>query len=389
MRRISVPAFIAGLALYLVLALPAAAAGGSYKVHMLVADRPGHAAQTDANLVNAWGIVAGPSTPWWVADNGTDKSTLYDGAGNAIPLVVDVGGGPTGTVYNGSSDFVVSHGSDSGPALFLFASEDGKIRGWNPNVPSSSPPSTKAFVVANRSGAGAVYKGLAIASMGGHNFLYATDFNNGRVDVFDGSFMRQHWAGAFTDPTLPSDYAPFGIQAANGMIFVTFAKQDPSSTDELHGPHFGFVDAFATDGAWIARVASGGPLNAPWGVAWAPDNFGQFSGDLLVGNFGNGKIAAYRLTSGGWVLDGTLHRANGQAVQIDGLWGLAFGNGGAAGPTNTLYFASGSERREPRTLRIRNCQLAQHGVRPSIEAARVRASTARSAPLPCPSRPAS
>ena len=162
--RIGLPALVAGLVVSFVLATPAAAAGGSYQVHKLVADRPGHAAQTDPNLVNAWGIVAGPSTPWWVADNGTDKSTLYDGSGNPIPLVVGVGGGPTGTVFNGSSDFVVSHNGDSGPSLFLFASEDGKIRGWNPNVPATSPPSTKSFVVADRSGAGAVYKGLAIAS---------------------------------------------------------------------------------------------------------------------------------------------------------------------------------------------------------------------------------
>ena len=176
----------------------------------------------DKNLVNGWGIAAGPSTPWWVADNGTNKSTLYDGAGNKISLVVNVGGGPTGTIYNGTSDFVVSHGSDSAPSVFLFASEDGKIRGWNPGVPSTSPPSTQSFVVVNRTGAGASYKGLTMASMGGHNYLYATDFGNSQVDVFNGSFVRQNWAGAFTDPTLPAHYAPFGIQSANGMIFVTY-----------------------------------------------------------------------------------------------------------------------------------------------------------------------
>jgi uncharacterized protein (TIGR03118 family) len=339
--RIGLPALMAGLAVSVVLAMPAAAASGSYKVHALVADRSGHAANKDPNLVNGWGIVAGPSTPWWVSDNGTDKSTLYDGSGNAIPLVVNVGGGPTGTVFNGSSDFVVSHNSDSGPALFLFASEDGKIRGWNPNVPSSSPPSTKAFVVANRSGAGAIYKGLAIASMGGQNFLYATDFHNGRVDVYNGTFVRQHWAGAFMDPNIPSGFAPFGIQAANGMIIVTYAQQDSAAHDEVDGRHLGYVDAYATDGTFIARVASRGSLDAPWGIAWAPDNFSQFSGDLLVGNFGNGRIHAYRLTSGGWVLDGTLRNASGQGIAIDGLWGIAFGNGGAAGPTNTLYFAAG------------------------------------------------
>jgi uncharacterized protein (TIGR03118 family) len=337
--RVGLPALMAGLVVSLVLAMPAAAAGGSYRVHMLVADLPGHAAQTDTNLVNGWGIVAGPSTPWWVADNGTDKSTLYDGSGNSIPLVVDVGGGPTGTVFNGSSDFVVSHNGDSGPALFLFASEDGKIRGWNPNVPASSPPSTKAFVVAGRSGA--IYKGLAIAWMGDQGYLYATDFHNGQVDVFNGSFVRQNWAGAFVDPNIPAGFAPFGIQAANGMIFVTYAKQDADAEDEVDGRHLGYVDAFATNGTFIANVASRGPLNAPWGIAWAPDSFGRFGGDLLVGSFGDGRIHAYRLTAGGWMLDGTLSSASGQSIKIEGLWGMAFGNGGAAGPTNTLYFAAG------------------------------------------------
>jgi uncharacterized protein (TIGR03118 family) len=325
----------------MILAGPVAAAGGGYRVHRLVSDQSGHAASTDSNLVNGWGIVAGPSTPWWVADNGTDKSTLYDGSGNTLGLVVDVGGGPTGTVFNGTSDFVVHHSGDSGASLFVFASEDGKIRGWNPGVPANSPPSTKAFVVADRSGAGAIYKGLAIASVAGNNYLYATDFHNGRVDVFNGSFMRQQWAGAFSDPTLPSGYAPFGIQASNGIIFVTFAKQDSAAEDEVDGRHLGYIDAFANDGTWIARVASQGSLDAPWGMAWAPDNFGRFSGDLLVGNFGNGRIHAYRLTSNGWVLDGALAGANGRGLQIDGLWGMAFGNGGAAGPTNTLYFAAG------------------------------------------------
>jgi uncharacterized protein (TIGR03118 family) len=329
------------LAVSFFLAMPAAAADGSYKAHRLVADRAGHAATQDSNLVNGWGIVAGPSTPWWVSDNGTDKSTLYDGSGNPVPLVVNVGGGPTGTVFNGTSEFVVSHNGQSGAALFLFASEDGKIRGWNPAVGTSSPPSTMAFVVANRSGAGAIYKGLALAWMGGHPYLYATDFHNGRVDVFNGAFARQQWAGAFTDPDLPSGFAPFGIQAANGMIFVTYAKQDSAAHDEVDGAHLGYVDAFATDGTFIARVASQGPLNAPWGIAWAPDDFGQFSGDLLIGNFGNGRIHAYRLTSGGWVLDGTLMNMNGNALQIDGLWGMSFGNGGPAGPTNSLYFAAG------------------------------------------------
>jgi uncharacterized protein (TIGR03118 family) len=330
--------------LSLMLAMPAAAGGGGYRVHRLVSDQPGHAAHTDPNLINGWGISAGPSTPWWVSDEGTDYSTLYDGAGNPIPLVVRVNGGPTGTVYNGSSDFVVSHNGDSGPSLFLFASTDGKLRGWNPNVPASSPPSTKAFVVADRSGVDAVYTGLAIGTAQGNNYLYAADFANGRVDVFNGSFVRQHWAGAFTDPGLPDGYSPFGIQAINGFVFVTYALQDEEEPDEeIIGQHLGFVDAYATNGSFISRVASQDKLNAPWGVAWAPDDFGQFSGDLLIGNFGNGRINAYRLTAAGWVFHGTLRHPSGRAVAIEGLWGIGFGNGGPAGPTNELYFAAGPD----------------------------------------------
>jgi len=337
MRRFT-PALFVGFILTLVLASPAAAAGGAYTIDRLVSDQPGKANFTDPNLVNAWGLVAGPSTPWWVADNGTDRSTLYGGEGDIVPLVVTVNGGPTGTVYNGTSDFMVSHNNQSQPSLFLFAAEDGKIRGWNANVGGSSP-STRAFVVADRSGAGAIYKGLAIGSVGSSNFIYATDFHNNRVDVFNGSFHLQHWAGAFTDSGLPAGFAPFGIQAANGMIFVTYAMQN--GNDELDGAHLGYVDAYAMDGTLIARVASQGPLNAPWGVAWAPSDFGRFSNDLLVGNFGSGKIEAYRLTSTGWILDGALTKPNGNPVRIDGLWGIAFGNDGAAGDHDELYFAAG------------------------------------------------
>jgi uncharacterized protein (TIGR03118 family) len=340
----SLLAFLAAVGLSLVLALPAAAGGGGYAVHRLVSDQSGHASQTDPNLVNGWGLVAGPSTPWWVADEGTDTSTIYGADGTIVPLVVRVAGGPTGTVYNGSSEFVVSHNGDSGPSVFMFAATDGKIRGWNPNVPSASPPSTKAFVVADRSAVDAVYTGLAIGQSDGKNYLYAADFANKRVDVFNGSFDRQHWAGSFRDPGLPDDYSPFGIQTLGDVVFVTYAKQDEEEPDEeVIGRHLGYVDAYATDGSFVARVASRGKLNAPWGVAWAPDDFGEFSGDLLIGNFGNGHINAYRQTATGWQFDGALRKSNGRAVAIEGLWGIGFGNGAAAGPVNTLYFAAGPE----------------------------------------------
>jgi uncharacterized protein (TIGR03118 family) len=329
-------ALVASIGLALIIAAPAAAGGGGrYAVHRLVSH--GIAGQADdPNLINGWGLSAGPSTPWWVADNGTNKSTLYDGDGNIVPLVVQVNGGPTGTVFNGSSDFMVHHNGNEAASLFLFASEDGKLRGWNSSVDAS-----KAHVIADRSGVDADYKGLAIASIGDANYLYAADFHNGRVDVFDGDNHLQHWAGAFRDPGIPDGYAPFGIQTLGHRIYVTYAKQDAHREDEVAGAHLGFVDVFKKNGVLVARIGSHGPLNAPWGLARAPDNFGRFSGDLLVGNFGNGRIHAYKHTSSGWMLDGVLRNGDDNPIHINGLWAIAFGNGGAAGPTNSLYFAAG------------------------------------------------
>jgi uncharacterized protein (TIGR03118 family) len=324
--------------------IPAAASGDEnrYKLTRLVSDKPGVALHQDPNLVNAWGLVAGPSTPWWVANNASETSTLYDGAGTPLPLVVQVLGAPTGTVFNGSSGFVVSHKGESGPSLFLFAGETGTIRGWNPNVPSPAP-STKAFKVVDMSGQGAIFKGLAIANTAAGGRLYATDFHNGRVDVWDGNFNPVNIAGAFHDPNLPSGYGPFGIQTIGNEIFVTYAKQDADAEDDVAGAGFGFVDRYSLTGTLLGRVASGGALNAPWGLAWAPDGFGGFGGgDLLIGNFGNGKINVYdRESDGDFEHDGALHRRNGNDMAIDGLWALQFGNGGPAGSKDTLYFTAG------------------------------------------------
>jgi TIGR03118 family protein len=318
-------------------------AGTSYKLRRLVADQPGHAAATDPNLVNAWGLAAGPTTPWWVNAADGDVSTLYDGTGAVLPLVVGVTGGPTGLVFNGGSNFVVSNGSASGPSLFLFATEGGTIRGWNPNVPPPSP-STHSFVVADRSGQGASYKGLAIASTPAGDFLYATDFHNARVDMFDGSFNVVSTSSTFVDPGLPDGYAPFGIQAVGDTIFVTYGKQDAQAGDEVAGKGRGFVDAFDTDGTFLARVASRHRLNAPWGLAMAPADFGRFSGDLLVGNFGDGQIHAFhQAANGSYAAAGVLRNRHGRVLAIDGLWGIAFGNGDAAGPSNALYFTAGPD----------------------------------------------
>lgn len=329
----------------------AAAAGGtpstssddenSYKLTRLVSDKPGVAEHQDPNLVNAWGLVAGPSTPWWVANNGTDTSTLYDGAGNAIPLVVAVAGAPTGTVFNGGSGFVVSHDGASGPSLFLFATENGTIRGWNPAVPPPAP-SGQSFKVVERSGEGAIYKGLAIASTTSGDRLYATDFHNARVDVFDESFNLVTKVGAFQDSGIPAGYGPFGIQAMRGRIFVTYAKQDADAEDDVAGAGFGFVDMYSKQGELLQRVASGDVLDAPWGLAMAPDRFGEFGGDLLIGNFGDGTINAFqRESDGDFELDGTLQRRSGNVMSIQGLWALRFGNGNAAGPRHSLFFTAG------------------------------------------------
>ena len=260
--------------------------------------------------------------------------------------MVTVDGGPTGTVVNGSGDFVITDGTVSGPARFLFASEDGKIRGWNPNVPPP-PPSHTAFVGADRSNVGAVYKGLATGSVAGNNFLYATDFHNNRIDVFDKSFGLVQMPGGFVDNKLPKDFAPFGIQNIGGNLFVTFAKQQAGSDDEAHGQGLGFVDEFTTDGTLITRVATRGSLNAPWGLALAPADFGRFSGDLLVGNFGNGKINAYEMKTEHGRIDfehrGKLRGHDHKAIVIDGLWGIGFGNGSGSGATNALYFAAGPD----------------------------------------------
>jgi len=315
--------------------------GNSYKLTRLVSDKAGVAEHQDPNLVNAWGLVAGPSTPWWVANNGTNTSTLYDGAGNPIPLVVKVAGAPTGAVFNGGSGFVVSHEGASGPSLFLFATENGTIRGWSPGVPPPAP-SGQSFRVVDRSGQGAIYKGLAIASTAKGDRLYATDFHNARVDVFDESFDLMTKAGAFRDPELPAGYAPFGIQAIRGNIFVTYAKQDADAEDDVAGTGFGFVDRYSKRGELLQRVASRDVLDAPWGLAMAPDRFGEFGGDLLVGNFGDGTINAFqRESDGDFELDGTLQRRNGTVMSIQGLWALRFGNGGAAGPRTSLFFTAG------------------------------------------------
>ena len=326
-----------------------------YAQHNLVSDGFVPADHPDPNLVNAWGLVSGPTTPWWIADNGSGKSTLYNVATGAIPAVFTVPGAggaqgnPTGLVFNGGTGFVVNNGVGSpGPARFIFASEDGTISAFK-----GAPIVT---VVPNPQAAAhdAVYKGLAIDSATAGSRLYATDFHNGKVDIFDSSFHAVTIAGAFTDSALPAGFAPFGIQNIGGTIYVTYALQDADRHDDVAGPGNGFVDAYDTSGNLIRRVASAGELNSPWGLALAPADFGRFSGDLLVGNFGDGRIHVFdptRLTADGeFEAIGLLHSAGGKPIQIDGLWALQFGHGTTAtspnGLTNTLFFTAGPSGEE-------------------------------------------
>jgi uncharacterized protein (TIGR03118 family) len=325
----------------------AAADEGTYQQTNLVSDQSGVAALQDASLVNAWGLVSSSTSPFWVSDNGTGLSTLYTGAGAKVPLTVTVPppagspagttSAPTGDVFNGiSNEFVVSNGTTSGASVFMFATEDGTISGWNPGVDR-----THAILAVDNSGSAAVYKGLAIATSSAGDHLYATNFRQARIDVFNTSFGPVTMpAGAFSDPMIPAGYAPFGIRNIGGLLYVTYAMQDAARHDDVAGVSHGFIDVYTPDGALVQRFARHGLLNSPWGLAMAPANFGQFSGDLLVGNFGDGHINAY--TPSGELL-GPLHGVDGRRLTIDGLWALSFGNGAAAGPTNTLFFTAGPD----------------------------------------------
>jgi uncharacterized protein (TIGR03118 family) len=325
-------------------AIPLARAGAhgggdnAYVQTNLVSDVAGAARLTDPNLVNPWGMSSGPTTPVWVSDNGKDVATLYTGGFDhkpvaIVPLVVSIpGGAPTGQVFNSTSDFVVSAGGGSGPARFIFASEAGQITAWSPNL----VPSTSA--VSEQTVPEAVYKGLALATTSKGSFLYAANFHAGAIDVFDGHFKPVKLSGGFTDPSLPAGFAPFNIQLIGSRLYVTYAQQDAAKHDDVPGAGKGFVDVFSRHGHLLQRLISGGALNAPWGLALAPDNFGAFSRALLVGNFGDGTINAYDPSTGHFL--GSLQYTDGSQVAVNGLWALRFGNG-VAGSPQTLLFTAG------------------------------------------------
>jgi uncharacterized protein (TIGR03118 family) len=333
-------------------------AASTATVTELVSDLAGGtAAHLDPNLINPWGLsipVAPSTAPAWVSNQGKQNSTLYDGNGVAQPaagpLIVNLAAGlggvpfdPTGIVANGSTaDFVVTAGGKAGSSAFIFDGEGGMIAGWSPAVDP-----THAVTMYSDAG-GAVYKGLAVAANNGALFLYATDFHNNKIDVFSATFIKQTTSATaftFVDPGIPAGYAPFGIQAIPGsgaagatQIYVTYAQQvAPANLVNANGAGLGYVDIYDTNGKLIKQLIAGGALNAPWGLALAPADFGTFSNALLVGNFGDGKINAYDAAAGTPL--GVLAGTNSSGAP--GLLGIAFGNDADSQPHNTLFFASG------------------------------------------------
>ena len=344
----------------------------------LVSDLPNVAQFLDPQLVNPWGISESGGSPFWISDNNAGVSTLYNTAGVKQGLVVSIpapgdplgaSGTPTGTVFNiaggAAGGFKISgfnmSGASTASAIFLFATEDGTIVGWNPGVnPQGFDPNKagKYGIIAVDNSAnptaanGAVYKGLTIAKdANGRTLLYASNFRAGKIDVFDTNFklVTTLPAGAFTDPNLPKGYAPFNVQELNGKIYVTYARQDKTKHDDDAGPHRGFVDVFNLDGTpglagGHVRLISRGPLDSPWGLAIAPASFGSLAGALLDGNFGDGHINAFNATTGAFM--GRLVDPDGEPIQIDGLWALKVGNGGLGGDADKVYFTAGIDHEQ-------------------------------------------
>jgi uncharacterized protein (TIGR03118 family) len=331
----------------------ALASGAENKFHQtnLISDLSNQGAQVvDRNLQNSWGLAFSPTSPLWVADNNSGVATLYSinvGGTQAakVPLTVTLPGGrastgdgssPTGQVFNPTTGFVVTTKSGSGPGLFIFSAEAGQISAWNPvadPVVNGASTATVEF-----SSPTAVYKGLTIATTDDGTFLYASNFHDGTVDVFNSQFQLVHLAGGFTDPRLPPGYAPFGIQNINGLIYVSYALQNAAKHDDVAGTGHGFIDIYTNNGFLVERLVSRVDLNSPWGLAVAPAGFGPFGGDLLVGNFGNGLIHAFGLFSGR-PLSALLSERH-RPIQIDDLWALKFGTASTGG-TGTLLFSAG------------------------------------------------
>jgi uncharacterized protein (TIGR03118 family) len=332
-RLLTIPIALAAGVILTIPALGTSAdeARGSFRQTNLVSDGFVPAPLIDPSLKNPWGISSSRTSPMWVSDNNAGVTTLYTGAGAKVNLTVTIPGqggtqgSPTGTVFNGNS-------TEFRGDRFLFATEDGTIAGWNGT-------GTVATTEVDNSAPGAVYKGLAIGFDGVVDRLYAANFRAARVDVFSTDYSP---AGSFSDPNVPKGYAPFDVQNLGGVLYVTFAKQNAQKHDDVAGPGHGFVDRFDLYGHLLDRLVSRGQLDSPWGLAIAPASFGALAGDLLVGNFGDGRINAYTLAEGDF--KGALRSTNGSPITIDGLWALRVGNGGGGangGDPSAVYFTAG------------------------------------------------
>jgi uncharacterized protein (TIGR03118 family) len=326
---------------------------------VLVSDKVGVVSTTttiDANLSNPWGLAIAPGLPFWVADNNSNLSTLYSGTGAietdsvtgsdemgiAIPAsAAGVPANPTGQVYNGSGGFLIPTSAGQESALFIFDGEGGTIAAW---ASGSGATAVTAYDDGVANGANhAVYKGLALGTVNGATFLYATDLHNNKVDVFDTNFAKPAaMQGKFVDPTIPTGFVPFGIAALNGQLYLSYAMQNAAKHDETTGTGLGYVDVFDLSGNFVSRFASASALNAPWGMAIAPTGFGSLAGDLLIGNFGDGKINIFAPNGTALATSmGPLTVTNGGTITIPGLWSLVFGNGDSDKPATTLFYTAG------------------------------------------------
>ena len=307
-------------------------------------------AHIDANLKNPWGITRSGGSPWWISDNNAGLSTLYDGTGNPQALIVKIPGpvgspsnfvaAPTGVVNSGDPAdflFVPAAGGAKTAAKFIFCTEDGTIAAWAGGTAATLVVDNSQKPTASD---GAVYKGCTSGDVGGQHFFYVANFRSGHVEVYDTNFNRARFSEErFDDDQIPPGFAPFNVQNIGGSLFVTYAKQDAAKHDDVAGTGLGFVDIYSPAGKLETRLEHGPWLNAPWGVVWAPRDFGEFSNRILVGNFGSGWIAAYNGFDGKFI--GFMENPDNSRTFIDGLWSLTFGNSATAGPYNSLFFSAG------------------------------------------------
>jgi len=338
---------------------PPAPVSSGFADTALVSDKVGVVATTttiDANLSNPWGLAIAPGLPFWIADNNSNLSTLYSGMGDnqtgaitganevgiAIPAsAAGVPANPTGQIYNGGGGFLISTNAGKEPALFIFDGEGGTIAAW---AKDSGATAVTAYDDGVANGANhAVYKGLALGTVNGASFLYATDLHNNKVDVFDTNFAKPaDMQGKFIDPAIPAGFVPFGIVALNTQLYVSYTMQDAARHDETTGAGLGYVDVFDFSGNFVSRFASAGVLNAPWGMAIAPAGFGSLAGDVLIGNFGDGTINVFSPNGSALATSmGPLTVTNGGALTVPGLWSLVFGNGDSDKPATTLFYTAG------------------------------------------------